>query len=73
MLDRFWEGELPLFEGGYYPPLELTDTDDSVMVKAELPGLKPEDIELSVEGSVLTMIGAVTRTGDGSALQNAVQ
>jgi HSP20 family protein len=57
MLDRFWEGELPLFEGGYYPPLELTDTDESVVVKAELPGLKPEDIELSVEGSVLTMSG----------------
>ena len=57
MLDRFWEGELPLLEGGYYPPLELTDTDESVMVKAELPGLKAEDIELSVEGSVLTMSG----------------
>jgi len=57
MLDRLWEGELPLFEGGYYPPLELSDTDESVMVQAELPGLKPEDIELSVEGSVLTMSG----------------
>ena len=58
MLDRLWEGvNWTPFEGRHYPPLELTESDESVVVKAELPGLKPEDIELSVEGNSLTIRG----------------
>ena len=58
MLDRFWEGEQwPLLEGRYCPPLDVVDSDESIIVAVELPGLKPDDIELSVEGSVLTISG----------------
>ena len=57
-LDRFFEGEqLPLSIGRYCPPLDVVDSDESTVVKVELPGLTPDDIELSVEDSVLTISG----------------
>ena len=56
MLDRLWEGvdEAPIRRE--LPPAARADGQrESVLVKAELPGLKPEDIELSVEGNRLTL------------------
>lgn len=35
--------------------LDMYQTDDNVVVKASLPGLKAEDVDISIEGSVLTI------------------
>lgn len=45
-----WEGEI-LF------PVDLYETNDEVVVKASLPGVKPEDVEISVTGDTLTIKG----------------
>ena len=37
--------------------LDVYETNDDVVVKATLPGVKPEDIEVSVEGNTLTIRG----------------
>lgn len=58
MLDRFGVGEHSLLlEAKYRPPMDVVNSDESIVVKVELPGMKPDDIELSVEGSVLTISG----------------
>ena len=42
---------------GWYPAIDVTEDKDSVVLKADLPGLKKEDISISVDGSVLTIRG----------------
>lgn len=39
------------------PQLEMSETDSDVTVRAELPGLKPEDFELNVTGNTLRLTG----------------
>ena len=38
-------------------PLDMYETDDSVVVKAAIPGVKPEDIEVTVTGDLLSIKG----------------
>jgi len=49
-----WEETLP---GSWTPDLEVADTGKEIIVKAEVPGMGPEDIEVRVSGSVLTLSG----------------
>lgn len=39
---------------GFFP-VDLYETDDEVVVKASLPGVKPEDVQISVTGETLTI------------------
>jgi HSP20 family protein len=39
--------------------LDLAQTDDDMIVRASLPGVKPDDIHISVTGDVLTLRGEV--------------
>ena len=39
------------------PAIDLYQTNDNVVVKASLPGLKAEDVQISVESNVLTLRG----------------
>lgn len=38
-------------------PVEVWETDDAIEVKAALPGLQPDDVEVSVADGVLTIKG----------------
>jgi HSP20 family protein len=40
-------------------PLDVYTTDDEIIVKASLPGLGPEDVEIIVEKGVLTIQGTL--------------
>jgi HSP20 family protein len=42
---------------GYVPALDLSETEDGYLVEAAVPGLKPEDLEITVENNVLTIRG----------------
>ena len=44
------------WDGGYLP-LDVAQTKDEVVIKASLPGLKPQDVEVSLDGNVLTIQG----------------
>jgi HSP20 family protein len=48
-----WEGGQ---EGGFLP-LDVYETDDAVVVEAPVPGVKPEDVEITVSGDRLTIKG----------------
>jgi HSP20 family protein len=43
--------------GAYVPAMDLLEQDDQLIVKAELPGMTAEDIDISVQGNVLTLRG----------------
>ena len=38
-------------------PLDMYETENDVVVKASVPGVKPEDIEVTVTGDLLTIKG----------------
>lgn len=38
-------------------PIDMYETDDHLVVKATVPGIKPEDIEVTVTGDLLTIKG----------------
>ena len=41
-----------------YPfPLDMYETEDALVVKAALPGLRPDDVEISVQGDTLFIKG----------------
>lgn len=42
-------------DGGTGMAMDVYETKDDVMVKATLPGVKPEDVDISVVGDVLTI------------------
>ncbi|MFH0964862.1 MAG: Hsp20/alpha crystallin family protein [Planctomycetota bacterium] len=44
-------------EGQLTPTINVAETDDAVTVTAELPGVTPAEIEVTVEGDVLTIHG----------------
>jgi HSP20 family protein len=51
-------GTTPGFEPGGYPAVELRSSADESVLVAELPGVKKEDVKLSVENGTLTLSGS---------------
>jgi HSP20 family protein len=49
--------ERPMVEMPAMPSVDVIDRDDEVVVRAEVPGYKKEDIEVSVSDSSLTIKG----------------
>ncbi len=46
------------------PAIDLLQTDDKVIIKASLPGLSNDDIQISVTGDVLTLKGEFRQEDD---------
>ncbi len=42
---------------GWAPSIELYDKGDKLVVRAEIPGIKKDDIDISVSGDMLTVSG----------------
>jgi len=47
----------PLRTGYWLPALDIAERENEVLVKAELPGMKADDIDIQVQGNVLTISG----------------
>lgn len=62
-LDRIFEDffrrpfALSLFSREIVPLVDLYEKGNKVIVRAELPGIKPEEVDLSVDGNLLTIRG----------------
>jgi HSP20 family protein len=63
-MDRLFEESFISPRSGWLAPagaealaVDMYQTDDAVVVKSPLPGVKPEDIDISVTGDVLTIKG----------------
>ncbi|WP_235896470.1 Hsp20/alpha crystallin family protein [Oceanidesulfovibrio marinus] len=60
LMEDFWRGSFspetsPRTMG--YPALDIAENEDSVTVTAEVPGMKAEDIDVTLERGVLTIKG----------------
>lgn len=60
MLQNVW-GVAPTSEGvaprAWAPPVDIRETEEALVLAAELPGLTKEDVEITLENNILTLAG----------------
>jgi HSP20 family protein len=56
-LGRSLDREDSLFEGAWTPAIDVHDSKDNIVIRADLPGLKKDDIEISIQDGTLVMRG----------------
>ncbi len=55
MLENIWDTK---FSGtGWNPEIDIAETDNDIIVKAEIPGVDPKDIDISIDNNTLTIKG----------------
>lgn len=52
--------EEPSAYTGWTPAVNVLEKEDTIVIAADLPGLKAEDVEVTIENSVLTLKGERT-------------
>src|SRR5436309_1925415 len=62
VFDDFWgepwlEPRGDMGAAGFWPQVDVTETDKEIKVCAEIPGVEPKDIDVSVEDGRLTIKG----------------
>ena len=53
----FADADAPL-QGSFAPALDVEETEDNFTLHVEVPGVSPEDVDVSIEESVLTVAGS---------------
>ncbi len=62
-MDKLWDrffGERPFAKDlseAWSPSVDISETEDTIFVKAELPGLEAKDVDVSLSGELLTIKG----------------
>lgn len=51
------EREALAAEGQWMPTVDVSETDESYRIRAEIPGVKKEDVQVTLEQNVLTVRG----------------
>jgi HSP20 family protein len=57
LLDQQWSSEGGWAGGGMAPSLDMRETEEAFLVELEMPGVKPEDTEVTLDGRVLIVRG----------------
>lgn len=55
--NSFFQWEPTSFETFFSPAVDLTETDEAFKIHADLPGLKPEQVEIELDGQTLKISG----------------
>jgi HSP20 family protein len=55
--DFFGEHRHGLAEGAWLPAVDVSETENEFVVRAELPGMSHEDIDINVQNNILTLKG----------------
>lgn len=80
-MDRLFEdsfvrrplGTLAGFESSAALPLDVTRTADELVIEAALPGIRPEDVEITVEDGTLSIRGEFREEQRGSEGESLMQ
>ena len=54
----------------WVPAVQTDETDDAYVVRAELPGMKSDDVNVELVGNELRLTGEVSQNGEGKALRH---
>ena len=55
--ETFSPGEAAMRGGSWMPPVDVSESDDEVMVRTEVPGMSARDIEVTIAGTTLNITG----------------
>lgn len=64
-MDRFFGDALRLFDEGYgekfagAPPVDLEETENEFILSAEIPGIKKEDVNISISDNQVVLSGEI--------------
>lgn len=50
-------GDNELMRGAWSPQVDIFENKNEIVLEAELPGMKPEDVNISIENNILTIHG----------------
>jgi HSP20 family protein len=67
-IDRLMEGSViapGTLGGGGFPPTDIFLTEDAVIVEMSLPGVNPDDLNISVTGDTVSISGEVKHQHEG--------
>ena len=51
-------------QGGFAPALDLSETEEGYVVEVAVPGLQPENLQITFENNVLTIKGQVSQQSE---------
>lgn len=60
-VNRLFSGDIDrgseMMSGAWNPSVDISENKDSIVLEAELPGMSPDDVNISIENNVLTIQG----------------
>ncbi len=59
-IHRFFS-DIPSMDFSYYPHIDITDDEKNIYVEAEIPGVKKEDMKITLQDNILTITGEKKR------------
>lgn len=57
IMDEFFNDALSTRRDNFVPSIDISETDDQFHISAQLPGMKKEDIDISLENGRLSISG----------------
>lgn len=64
VFSSFFGGFIEEREGFWAPVIDIEEDRDSIIVEAEIPGMKKEDIKVAVHGNILSITGERKQEGE---------
>jgi HSP20 family protein len=65
-----WFADWSPVRGAGAPAIDVAENSDAYVIKAALPGWKPENVDITFEGGTLTLKGEVNEDSNGDADRN---
>lgn len=62
--DKFFDGSSNMGLTNFAPAVDVWEDKDNVYVETPLPGLDPENVEISIENDVLTIEGSAEKKNE---------
>ena len=56
-LMRSWASPVSISEFDWNPSVDVSESDDEIVVKAEIPGVSPQDVDISIDDNHLIISG----------------
>lgn len=57
IMDEFFNDAVKARQDSFVPGIDISETDDKFLINVELPGMKKDDIDVSLENGRLTISG----------------
>ncbi|MFA5106853.1 MAG: Hsp20/alpha crystallin family protein [Patescibacteria group bacterium] len=63
-MERWLEEFTPFHRGAFVPAIDVYQTKDAVVVETTLAGVRPEDVNISIENDIMTIEGSMEKKSE---------